>query len=99
MNLLYAIFLTLILTANSEEEKEPVIDDEFCNKKLAEYKQKVPNIIIVSQSRSNRIYLFYIGIFNYKSIMFLSHSTILKIYQLTAIRIIFYKFLVSNNNI
>ena len=40
MNLLYAIFLTLILAANSEEEKKPVIDDEFCNKKLAEYKQK-----------------------------------------------------------
>ena len=36
MNLLYTIFLFLILATNSEEEKEPVIDDEFCNKKLAE---------------------------------------------------------------
>ena len=42
MNLLYAIFLTLILAANSEEAKDPVIDEDFCNKKLAEYKQKVP---------------------------------------------------------
>ena len=49
MNLLYTIFLSLILAANSEEEKEPVIDDEFCNKKLAEYKQKVPNIISAYQ--------------------------------------------------
>ena len=49
MNLLYAIFLTLILAANSEEEKEPVVDDEFCNKKLAEYKQKVPNVITAYQ--------------------------------------------------
>ena len=49
MNLLYAIFLTLILAANTEEEKKPVIDDEFCNKKLAEYKQKVPNIITAYQ--------------------------------------------------
>ncbi len=49
MNLLYAIFLTLILTANSEEAKELVVDEDFCNKKLAEYKQKVPNIITAYQ--------------------------------------------------
>lgn len=49
MNLFQVIFLSLILTANSEEEKEPVVDDEFCNKKLAEYKQKVPNIITAYQ--------------------------------------------------
>ena len=49
MNLLYAIFLTLILAAYSEEEKGPVIDEDFCNKKLAEYKQKVPNIITAYQ--------------------------------------------------
>ena len=49
MNLIKIIFITLKLTANSEEEKEPVIDDEFCNKKLAEYKQKVPNIISAYQ--------------------------------------------------
>ena len=49
MNFLHTIFLSLILAANSEEEKEPVIDDEFCNKKLAEYKQKVPNIITAYQ--------------------------------------------------
>ena len=49
MNLIYSIFLFLILAASSEEEKEPVIDDEFCNKKLAEYKQKVPNIISAYQ--------------------------------------------------
>ena len=49
MNLLYTAFLSLILTANSEEPKEPVIDEDFCNQKLAEYKQKVPNIITAYQ--------------------------------------------------
>ena len=49
MNLLYAIFLTLILAANSEEDKGPVINEDFCNKKLAEYKHKVPNIISAYQ--------------------------------------------------
>ena len=47
--LIQTIFLSLILAANSEEEKEPIIDDEFCNQKLAEYKQKVPNIITAYQ--------------------------------------------------
>ncbi len=38
-----------MMVVNSEEAKEPVIDDEFCNNKLAEYKQKVPNIITAYQ--------------------------------------------------
>ena len=38
-----------MIVVNSEDEKEPVIDDEFYNKKLAEYKQKVPNIIAAYQ--------------------------------------------------
>ena len=49
MNLLKIIFLSLTLTATSEEEKEPVINEDFCNQKLAEYKQKVPNIITAYQ--------------------------------------------------
>ena len=49
MNLIYTILLFLILAANSEEPKEPVIDEDFCNQKLAEYKQKVPNIITAYQ--------------------------------------------------
>ena len=49
MNLIKIIFITLTLTANSEEPKEPLDDEEFCNKKLAEYKQKVPNIITAYQ--------------------------------------------------
>ena len=49
MNPLQTIFLSLILVANSEEAKDPVIDEDFCNKKLEEYKQKVPNIITAYQ--------------------------------------------------
>ena len=49
MNLIYTIILSLLLAANSEEEKEPFVDEDFCNKKLAEYKQKVPNIITAYQ--------------------------------------------------
>ena len=49
MNLINTIFLSLLLHANSEEAKEPVVDEDFCNQKLAEYKQKVPNIITAYQ--------------------------------------------------
>ena len=49
MFLIYKIFLSLIILANSEEAKEPVVDEDFCNNKLAEYKQKVPNIITAYQ--------------------------------------------------
>ena len=49
MNLIYTIILSLLLAANSEEEKEHFVDEDFCNKKLAEYKQKVPNIITAYQ--------------------------------------------------
>jgi len=49
MNSLYTIFLLLILPANTEEVKSQVVDEDFCNKKLEEYKQKVPNIITAYQ--------------------------------------------------
>lgn len=49
MYLFTKIFLSLIIMVNSEDAKEPVVDEDFCNKKLAEYKQKVPNIISAYQ--------------------------------------------------
>ena len=54
MHLIFKIILSLMMVVNSEEAKEPVIDD-FCNKKLAEYKQKVPNIITAYQNLSKII--------------------------------------------
>jgi hypothetical protein len=47
--MILTIFLFFIVTGYSEEAKEPVVDEDFCNKKLAEYKQKVPNIITAYQ--------------------------------------------------
>ena len=49
MHLIYKFILSLMIVVNSEEAKEPVVDEDFCNKKLVEYKQKVPNIISAYQ--------------------------------------------------
>ena len=55
MYLFTKIFLSLVIVVNSEKAKEPVIDEEFCNKKLEEYKQKVPNIITAYQKIYKRL--------------------------------------------